>query len=301
MAKQSTGLIARPVRMVIAGVEGIGKSTLASKAPAPVFLDAENGSARLDVRRVTDFTDWQDLCVSAADLISDPSCGTIVLDTVDAAEEMVRKHVLKAAKAETIEAVSGGFGKGWTMMAEQYASFLRVMDSAIDAGKHVILIAHVRDKSITLPDMLGSYSRWELKLSKQIASLTKEWADVMLFCRYKTQTVKDGSGAKAVGKPERVMQTQHDARWDAKNRYGLGDPLPMQWEGPIADLFRTAAPAPNASAAFMRLRQLRKERPKDMASIAKAMGCAKFSDINEEKAAAIIAEIERLEEEEEAL
>ena len=55
------GIISRPVKAVIYGVEGIGKSTFASKFPDPLFFDLDRGSSRLDVKRVTDIQSWPQL------------------------------------------------------------------------------------------------------------------------------------------------------------------------------------------------------------------------------------------------
>ena len=86
------------------------------------------------------------------------------------------------------------------------------------------------------PDELGSYDRWELKLGKktssQTAPLAKEWADMVLFANYKTWSVAvddKGKKRKAQG-GARVMYTSHHPCWDAKNRYGLPEEMPFEYE-----------------------------------------------------------------------
>ena len=60
--------------------------------------------------------------------------------------------------------------------------------------------------------------------------MVKEWADVVLFANYKTVVEKTDSGkAKARGN-KRVMYTQHNACWDAKNRWGLPAELPFDYK-----------------------------------------------------------------------
>ncbi len=39
------------------------------------------------------------------------------------------------------------------------------------------------------PDEMGAYDRWEMKLTKQVAPLIKEWADMVLFANYKIYVV----------------------------------------------------------------------------------------------------------------
>ena len=85
------------------------------------------------------------------------------------------------------------------------------------------------------PDEMGAYDRWELKLSKQCSPLIKEWADMVLFCNYKTFVVNvDNKGVqKGTNKAQggkRVMYTSHHPCWDAKNRDNLPDELSMEYE-----------------------------------------------------------------------
>ena len=47
----TSGKIMSAQKVVIYGPEGIGKSTMASKFPNPLFCDVEGGTKRLDVRR----------------------------------------------------------------------------------------------------------------------------------------------------------------------------------------------------------------------------------------------------------
>ena len=64
--------------------------------------------------------------------------------------------------------------------------------------------------------------------------MLKEWCDMLLFLNYKTIVVNvDGNGAakgknKAQG-GQRVMYTTHTPSWDAKNRHGLPEELPMDY------------------------------------------------------------------------
>ena len=58
--------------------------------------------------------------------------------------------------------------------------------------------------------------------------MVKEWADMVLFCDYKTYVETNKAGkAKATG-GARVIRTTHAPTWDAKNRFGLPDELPLK-------------------------------------------------------------------------
>ena len=47
-----------PVKTVLYGPEGIGKSTFASHFPDPVFIDTEGGTKRLNIKRLPQPTSW---------------------------------------------------------------------------------------------------------------------------------------------------------------------------------------------------------------------------------------------------
>lgn len=231
-------------RVVMHGVEGIGKSTLASQFPAAIVLDTEDGTNHLDVARVT-VADWADLEGSLHDLARDrQGFETVVIDSIDWAERLLIEHILRAAhNKRSIE--DFGFGKGYTMVAEAMGRLLAVCDTLVTAGMHVVLVGHTTVKRTSPPDMDEGYDRFELKLTKQSAPLVKEWADCILFANYRTKLVEGQDGrTRAKGGKERVLHTERTAAWDAKNRCGLAAELPMTIAA-LAPLF-SAAPRPSS-------------------------------------------------------
>ena len=138
------------------------------------------------------------------------------------------------------------YGKGWQIECEKVARFLESTDRLIKAGIHVILICHAVTRKTTLPEELDEFDHWELKLgnktTNKIAPLLKEWSDMTLFLAFKTQVMAaddKGKTHKATS-VQRVMYATKSAWWDAKNRFGLPDVMPLDY-GAIAHLF--AAPA----------------------------------------------------------
>lgn len=287
MATRSKGAQDAPTRVLICGVEGVGKSTLAAKAPRPLFFDVENGSNQLDVDRVSGFRDWQDLITELLSEITDTEHDTIVIDTVDAAEKLLTEKLLRQYKAAAIEEI-GGYGKGYNVMGDAWLELMRTLNRLHESGKHIILISHVRITSVTMPDQMGSWSTYALKLSKQIASFVKEWADAMFFCRYVNTTVKDGTAVKIVG-ARRVLNTQHGNGWEAKNRYGLEPELPLEWDS-IAPIFG-AKKAETAKEKVLRMLKDPDKKPL-IADKCKALGIGKPSMITDEIAEAIMKEME---------
>lgn len=225
------------IKTVIYGVEGIGKTTLASHFPDPVFIDMEGSTSHFEnIKRFPKPKNWKDLNDMIEYIRATKPCSTIVIDTFDWAEMFEVDDMLAQNKWKSIE--SPGYGKGYTMSAERIQGFLKKLESdLIDQGINVVLTCHSKIKSFESPEEAGTYDRYELKLGQrtgsQTAPLVKEWADLMLFCNYKT-FVEIGSEtnkkAKAVGGTERVMYATHTAVWDAKNRFGLPDEMPMDYK-----------------------------------------------------------------------
>lgn len=230
------------LKVVLYGAEGVGKSTFASRFPEPVYIDTEGSTKHLDVARFPKPASWTELLGTIGEVAQKPSlCKTLVIDTTDWAELLCVRHVCTAHKKKSIE--DFGYGKGYVFVGEEFSRLLETLDQVVAQGVHVVLLAHAKLRKFEQPDELGAYDRWEMKLSKHTAPLLKEWADMVLFANFKTYVVKRDDGkSKAQGGSVRVMYTSHHACWDAKNRQGLPDELPLDF-GEIAHLFGNNAPA----------------------------------------------------------
>ena len=225
------GKIPSAIKTVIYGPEGIGKSTLASKFPDPLFIDTEGSTKQMDVARLPAPKTWTDILDEVKYVYQHPECcKTLVVDTADWAEMLCAEKIFDGQGIE-----SPGYGKGYQMLADAFREMLQELEKVIAAGIHVVLTAHAAMRKFEQPDEMGAYDRWEMKLQKKTAPIVKEWADMVLFCNYKTTVVNvDGQGAtkgknKVFG-GERVIYTTHHNCWDAKNRFGLDDKIPMEFE-----------------------------------------------------------------------
>lgn len=221
-------------KIVIYGPSGIGKSTLAAQFPDPLFIDTEDSTVELDVARFDKPSSWEMLLQQVQYVQTNPDCcKTLVIDTADWAEKLEIEHLCYKMNWTGLEDV--GYGKGYQFSAEEFGRLLDKLSELIEKGINVVITAHAQLRKIELPDEMGEYDHWEMKTSKKVAPLIKEWSDALLFCNYKTIVVNvDGKGAqkgknKAQG-GRRVMYTSHHPCWDAKNRYGLPEECEMSYE-----------------------------------------------------------------------
>ena len=240
--KITKGKRARAQKVVIYGTEGIGKSSLASQFPEPLFIDTEGSTDNMNVARLDKPTSWIMLNNQIAFVKANPTvCKTLVIDTIDWAESLCVDNLCAMHGKKGIE--DFGYGNGYVYAKEEMGRFLNKLQDLIEIGINVVLTAHAQIRKFELPDEMGSYDKYELKLGKktssQTAPLVKEWADLLLFCNYKTYLIsQEKSTKKKAQGNQRVMYTEHNPAWDAKNRHGLPSELPLDYNS-IAHIFKT--------------------------------------------------------------
>ena len=237
------------IKILWYGQEGVGKTTLASQLPGAVFIDCEGSTTLMNVRRLQKPTSWQMLCDEMEfirNVHTARNYQTVVIDTFDWAERLCLEALCAEHKINGIEGLN--YGKGWQYEAEKIGRFLDMTERLIADGINVALLCHATTKKVTLPEEMDEFDHWELKLgnktTNKIAPLLKEWSDMTLFLAFRTNIIAtDDKGKKhKATSAERVMYTTKTAWWDAKNRFGLPECLPLNFEC-IAHIFQLAAPA----------------------------------------------------------
>lgn len=232
------GKIPSAVRLCAYGSEGVGKSTFCSKFPEPLFIDVEGGTKQLDVARFPTPETWQELLDEIDAVIEEPEiCRTLVIDTIDRAEVLLVNALLKEGSCDSIEKYGGGYGKGYTALQERFLKdFLNRLDRVIAKGVNVTLVAHAQMRKFESPDD-QPYDRWELKVSKKVAPIVKEWSDILLFMNYDITVIEENGKAKAKGRAKRMMHANHHPTYDAKNRYNLPDDMPLDFK-PLEAIYK---------------------------------------------------------------
>ena len=235
MLKIIEGKEKRPLKIVIYGPEGIGKSTFASKFPDPLFIDTEGGTSNLDVRRIKCSKSWDELLLIVKEIIKNPTiCKTLVLDTADWSETMCINAVTEKYRKNNIE--DFGYGKGYTYLLDEYTRLLSLFDELIEVGINVVITAHAKPRKFELPEEQGAFDRYEMKLTRQVAPVIKEWCDALFFVNYKIYVVTTENNTKKAQGGKRVLYTTHNPTYDAKNRFDLPEELELKFEA-IEHLF----------------------------------------------------------------
>lgn len=234
-----------PPRVVLAGPEGIGKSTFGSKAPNPLFICAEDGLTGLDhVQRFSpaNLTELH----AMLDQPEITQFKTIVVDTTDWMERLICRSVCVRDGKEDVE--SYGYGKGYVVMENELVNLLHKFDALRHKGMGIILLSHVQIRTFTSPEG-ESYDRYEMKGHKRFTGILREWPDCLLFATFEVfkTKVKGTAKEKTVG-GSRIIHTQWSPAWDAKNRLNLPETIDLEWDAFEAASKENSTPALIAKA-----------------------------------------------------
>lgn len=256
MLQVITGRVAKPRKIVLYGVAGIGKNTWAAGAPNPLFIQTEEGSEDIGVARLPMRRTLTELQKDIRDvLLEDHKYMTLVVDTADGIETLIHSSVATGKGEETIADIS--YGRGYNAALVDLQKILFMLDKIRDVrGMTVIMLAHAKIARFEDPAN-EAYDRYSLQMHYKAAAEVMGWADEVLFANYKTFVRKTEQGFRernvAVGTGERFIFTQERPSYYAKNRLDLPPELPMPREGGwdvFAQYLRVGdAPTPAAGTA----------------------------------------------------
>ena len=222
--------IAAP-RIMVYGVEGIGKTSFAAQSPDPIFILTEDGLGSLKVDHFPIAQKPADVLDAIAALASENhKFKTVVLDSVDWLDNLIWQDVEATHDAKDL-----AYGKGAMIVAERWREVLAGLNYLRnDKGMCVILIAHTQIKRFDSPEV-EPYDRYQPKLQERSNAILREWCDAVMFANYRTVIRKDDVGFnqtnnRGVSTGERLLFTSERPAYMAKNRYSLPESLPMTWE-----------------------------------------------------------------------
>lgn len=228
-----------PEKVFLYGIEGVGKTTFAAGAPNPIFLAAEDGIRNLDPvpESFPMPSSFQDVLDAVSELTTaEHGYQTLVIDTIDYIDGLIRDEVCRRNgwSAEDFDA----YGRGLKVTPDEHRRLIAAVDRLVATrGMNVVVLAHARTKNFKNPAG-ADYLRYEPNLAGEMApALWKYWAEAVLFGTHEAfvQVAKGGSDdpalkrGKGVSTGRRVVYTEWNAAYDAKNRYGLPPVLALDY------------------------------------------------------------------------
>jgi len=246
LSQIQTGKRPMPPRIMTYGTEGIGKSTFASQAPAPIFVQTEDGLDQINCAKFPLAKSLEDVVAALGELAAEKhDFQTVVIDSLDWLERLIWDDVCRKYGVTSIEKADGGYGKGYIHALTGWRQVIdRLMALRNDRGMAVLLIAHAKIEKFEDPEA-NAYDRYSPRLNKHAAALMCEWCDAVLFATLKIRTQTEESGfnrkrttAVALGKDggERILRAVGGPACVAKNRYGIKADLPLSWADFMAAL-----------------------------------------------------------------
>jgi len=202
----------KPPRIIVHGEAAVGKTYLASQTRNPIMLDVEDGLGKIQMDHIP-CKAYSDVMSNLDELYNEKHEYKIVcVDSLDWFERLLWDKVCEDNSWKSIDQPS--YGKG-------YAETLR----------YWFQICHSEVRKVEDP-RIEAYDRYSLKLHKKAAALLLEHSDACFFAAKKLGTIKvqgkSGMTTKTVS-GDRIIYTNNDPAFLAKNRYNLPDELPMDW------------------------------------------------------------------------
>ena len=218
-------------RLMVYGVEGIGKSTFCAGAPNPIYILTEDGLGSLKVDHFPLATSFADVIDAIASLYKDNHAfETVIIDSLDWLEAIIQREIEQKYDAKDL-----AYGKGALIAAERWREILDGLNALRnDKGMIVILVAHTTIKRFDSPEV-EPYDRYQPKLQERSNAVVREWADAVLFANYKTIVKKDDVGFnqtnnRGISTGERLLFTSERPAYMAKNRYNMPESIPLSWD-----------------------------------------------------------------------
>jgi hypothetical protein len=243
LASISTSATLKPPRMILLGVEKIGKSTFAAGADSPIFIPIkqEEGIDALEVARFPTCSTFDDVMSAIGVLYQEQHAyQTVVIDSSSALEPVIWQDVTAENNVASIEKVGGGFGKGYIEALSRWQTLMDGLDALREQKSMAsIIIGHVKVSTFNDPER-DSYNQYSLDLHEKARNALFRWADFIGFANNKITVKSESQGfgkevkrAVDTANGNRFLFTQKTPAHPGGGRgvYGrLPAELPLSWE-----------------------------------------------------------------------
>lgn len=219
----------KPPRILIYGDVGIGKTTLASEFPSPVFIQTEDGTpAGVQLVSFPIINDYNDLLSAINSILNEPhDYKTFVIDNLSGIQKLIYSKICELENNPKIKTITDfPYGRGYALAKKYWEQFLSYLNMIRDhRNMSIILIGHEISIKFSPPGM-ETYDKYYVDLhNTAVTTITKEM-DAVLFLNQAVylQSSSTGYGGErkiATGNGLIKIHTQPMPYFLAKNRYDM--------------------------------------------------------------------------------
>lgn len=274
LANIKTGRKVAPPRIVLYGVEKVGKTTFASQAPEPIFIQTERGRGVMEYPRFTFGENGErEVAASTAEVFEalkalsteEHKHKTVVLDSATGFERLIFAELCKEYGEDSITSNKKGspfsFGRGPTLAKPYWERLLSAFDYLnLQRNMAVIVIAHAAVERFASPTS-EDYDHYNLSLHKHPTGQLTQWADAILFADFVVALTESKDGSKTLPKSNgsRTLYTQKRPGFVAGNRYGLPFKLPFTEDAGWSNLMSAMSHGTTAPSSGDKKKETKKE------------------------------------------
>lgn len=222
-----------PDRILLYGVEKIGKSSFGAGAPAPIFIAADKGISHLDVAKFPEPQTFDEIleCVKVLGT-SDLPYRTLVIDPIGWVEHLVREEICKTHSWTHAQFMD--YGRGFKIAIPYHLKLISFLDRLRAAKRYEIVVTAHADVSEFKNPEGENYMRYRPQMfGDKAVDVWKQWADSILFMNWETVVKKGDDDGKVAGRNKgvatgnRILYARRQAAFDAGNRWGIPDELDL--------------------------------------------------------------------------
>ena len=232
----------------MSGISGIGKTSFAANFPDAIFIQSrgESGLQTLEAAGIVkanimpfekggkdylEAQDWNDI-LDAVEWLTTAEHGfkTLVFDVINGCEKLLHEYTCwKDYGNDWGEKGFMSFQRGF----ETSLVYLKELINKLDVlrsqrGMTIVMLTHT--KVVTFKNPIGAdYDKYVPDMHAKSWGLISAWADIVLFANrvVNVETDRNQKKGKADSFTDRVLHTEANPAWDAKNRHNLPPEIPM--------------------------------------------------------------------------
>jgi hypothetical protein len=219
-----TGRTACPLKGIIYGDNGVGKTTTLAKAQNPIIADMEGNCGHIEVakERITDLAVFHEFL----DFLFVVNYSSCIIDSLDSLQILLSEKINRSHTEKELS-----YGKDAAIWARHIKEITDKLERLHSIKRMNILFTAQRKVKTDNNPMTEQYDRYDVKINEQMRTGFCNW--VQFICLLMKDTVLDdkqtGFGKKKAKNIERtVLYTHGNPTYYGKNVFNLPERILME-------------------------------------------------------------------------